>query len=212
MLFFVILFIAILLILIIRLSCVLPKYRQINKRKKLNGNKLKTMIVFGSGGHTTEMLKLITRLSIQKYGPVHYVLAQTDITSMSKIKDKNLPISENAIWEKIYRSREVKQSWISTIFSTILACFHSIFLLYTVKPDLIIVNGPGTCVPICYSAFLFRILYIFNADIIFAESFCRVKYLSMTGKLLYPIADKFIVQWEELQHKYSRAEYIGKIC
>lgn len=210
--YFVIFLSSILLILIIRLSCALPKYRKINKKKKQNGNKLKTMIVFGSGGHTTEMLKLITRLSNQKYGPVYYVLAQSDKTSMSKIKDTNLSISENAIWENIYRSREVKQSWISTIFSTILACYHSILLLYKIKPDVIIVNGPGTCVPICYSAFLFRMLYIFNADIIFAESFCRVKYLSITGKLLYPIADKFIVQWEELQNKYPRSEYIGKIC
>ena len=74
----------------------------------------------------------------------------------------------------------------------------------------------GTCVPICFAAFLLRILmfsdHFYRPYLIFIESFCRVKSLSLTGKLLYYFVDKFIVQWENLQIKYSKAEYIGKIC
>eukprot|EP01031_Cornospumella_fuschlensis_P032110 gene32109-38831_t len=47
--------------------------------------------------------------------------------------------------------------------------------------------------------------------ILYVESFCRVQHLSLTGKLLYPIADRFIVQWEDLAEKYSRAEYLGDL-
>lgn len=41
------------------------------------------------------------------------------------------------------------------------------------------------------------------------ESICRVKDLSLSGKLLYPICDLILVQWKELQEKYSKTEYIG---
>jgi beta-1,4-N-acetylglucosaminyltransferase len=67
----------------------------------------------------------------------------------------------------------------------------------------------GTCVPIVYVAFLYKLLGILDADIVFVESFCRVQKLSLTGKLLYPIADKFIVQWPQLLRQYGRAEYLG---
>lgn len=85
-------------------------------------------------------------------------------------------------------------------------------MIQNIRPDLIICNGPGTCVPICYSAWLLRILRIKSVKIIFVESFCRVKSLSLSGKLLYPIVDKFIVQWIGLSDKYSKAEYVGIIC
>jgi beta-1,4-N-acetylglucosaminyltransferase len=67
----------------------------------------------------------------------------------------------------------------------------------------------GTCVPIVFVAFLYKLLGILDADIVFVESFCRVQKLSLTGKLLYPIADKFIVQWPQLLRQYGRAEYLG---
>lgn len=59
----------------------------------------------------------------------------------------------------------------------------------------------GTCLPICVSAFVLRFLGYAPTRIIFVESFCRVKSLSMTGRLLYYFADRFIVQWPGLQDK-----------
>jgi hypothetical protein len=67
----------------------------------------------------------------------------------------------------------------------------------------------GTCAPICYVAFLYKLLGLLDADIVFVESFCRVQHLSITGKLLYHIADRFIVQWPSLARQYPRAEYLG---
>jgi hypothetical protein len=34
------------------------------------------LVIFGSGGHTTEMLRIIQRLNIEKYSPLYFVLAQ----------------------------------------------------------------------------------------------------------------------------------------
>lgn len=58
-------------------------------------------------------------------------------------------------------------------------------------------------------AFLYKILGFLDPDIVFVESFCRVQKLSLTGRLLYYIADKFIVQWTQLLVKNPRAEYLG---
>ena len=41
---------------------------------------------------------------------------------------------------------------------------------------------------------------------IFVESFARVNTLSLTGKLLLPIANRFIVQWKEALD----VEFLGK--
>jgi beta-1,4-N-acetylglucosaminyltransferase len=75
----------------------------------------------------------------------------------------------------------------------------------------LIVNGPGTCVPLCYAALLMQVLYIQTCKIIFVESFCRVDTLSLSGKLVYPIAARFIVQWPQLQRDWPKAEYIGRL-
>lgn len=204
-------------ILIMRLSVCFPQYRRrANGGRTSSSNrgkqreKVKTLIVFGSGGHTAEMLTLITDLSTDKYQPMHYVLSNTDTTSKGKINA--VRIDSSIVWHTLIRSREVKQSWLTTIWTSTLSLIHSLYLVITINPDLIICNGPGTCVPICYSSFFMRVMGLHNSKIVFVESFCRVKDLSLSGKLLYPIADKFIVQWPALSEKYRNCEYLGKIC
>lgn len=66
--------------------------------------------------------------------------------------------------------------------------------------------------PLCFTAFALKILGVLNTKLLFVESFCRVEKLSLSGRLLYPIADKFIVQWPQLLDDklgYHRAEYLG---
>jgi len=47
--------------------------------------------------------------------------------------------------------------------------------------------------------------------IIYVESFARVDTASLTGRLIYPIADLFIVQWEESLKFFPKAVYGGAI-
>lgn len=73
------------------------------------------------------------------------------------------------------------------------------------KPDLIIANGGGFVVPFCYIAKLF------GKKLIFIESFSRVEKPSVSGRLLHPISDLFIVQWKPLLKYYKKAIYGGSI-
>ena len=194
----------------IRLSMILPLYRK--PKYNVNGSKnVSTMIYFGSGGHTTEMMRTIRELSLN-YAPLYFVLGHSDTTSKQLIEKSTFKYQHNRSWYNVYRSREVKQSILTTIFTSIRSLLTCFLLVFKLKPSLIICNGPGTCIFICYTAFLLHFLGIKESRIIFIESFCRVKKLSVSGLLIYPIADKFIVQWPNLCRKYKKAEYIGKIC
>ncbi|MEK6909902.1 MAG: polysaccharide biosynthesis protein, partial [Candidatus Aenigmatarchaeota archaeon] len=39
----------------------------------------------------------------------------------------------------------------------------------------------------------------------------RVRKPSKSGKLVYPIANLFFVQWEDLKSEYPRAVYAGRL-
>ncbi|KAJ6658438.1 hypothetical protein lerEdw1_020142 [Lerista edwardsae] len=86
-------------------------------------------------------------------------------------------------------------------------------LLCFLKPGImeILCNGPGTCVPICISALLLKMLGLKRLTIVYVESLCRVENLSLTGKILYRFSDHFIVQWPALKEKYPKSVYLGRI-
>lgn len=73
------------------------------------------------------------------------------------------------------------------------------------KPDLIISSGAAVAVPFFY---LGKLL---GAKTIYIEVFDRIDASTLTGKMIYPIADKFIVEWEEMKKVYSKAINLGSI-
>ncbi|XP_015589895.1 jmjC domain-containing protein 5 isoform X2 [Cephus cinctus] len=162
----------------------------------------KTLIILGSGGHTAEMLRIVSQIDLKNYSPRIYVQARTDQISGDKVKELELDNKDYRIVQ-IYRSREVRQSYITAIWTTTVAILDSIPVLWKEKPDLILCNGPGTCIPLCMVAFFLKIFFICRTKIVFIESFCRVKTFSLTGKILYYIADFIIVQWPYLKNMFS---------
>uniref|UniRef100_A0A8V0ZFC8 UDP-N-acetylglucosamine transferase subunit ALG14 n=2 Tax=Gallus gallus TaxID=9031 RepID=A0A8V0ZFC8_CHICK len=176
---------------------------------------LRLLVVAGSGGHTTEILRLLSCLS-ESYSPRCYVLADSDKMSEAKIRSfeqKRAERFSNSQFtlDRIPRSREVRQSWTSSVVTTAYSILYSLPLTYKLKPDLILCNGPGTCVPVCISALLLGLLGMKRAIIVYVESICRVETLSLSGKILYYFSDYFIVQWPALKEKYPKSVYLGRI-
>jgi len=66
-----------------------------------------------------------------------------------------------------------------------LAFLDSFLVVWKEKPDFILTNGPGTSIPICFSAFLIRFITQRYISVVFIESFACVDHLSVTGLLLY---------------------------
>ena len=115
-----------------------------------------TMIVLGSGGHTTEMLRMVESLDRDAYSPRTYVCADTDRMSSSKLATAE---SEGGyVLRLIPRAREVRQSVLGTTLASCRALVASVMIVLTEMPDVILTNGPGTCVPICVAAYIPRIL------------------------------------------------------
>lgn len=73
------------------------------------------------------------------------------------------------------------------------------------KPDLIISTGAAVAVPFFYLGKLF------GAKLVYIEIFDRIDKPTLTGRLVHPITDKFIVQWEEMKKVYKNSICIGSI-
>ena len=73
------------------------------------------------------------------------------------------------------------------------------------KPDLIISSGAAAAVPFFYLGKLF------GAKTIFIEVFDRVDAPTVTGRLVYPVTDCFVVEWEEMKKVYKKAVNLGSI-
>lgn len=73
------------------------------------------------------------------------------------------------------------------------------------RPELIISSGAAVAVPFFYLGKLF------GAKTLYIEVFDRIDAPTLTGKLVYPVTDKFIVQWEEMKKVYPKAINLGSI-
>ena len=73
------------------------------------------------------------------------------------------------------------------------------------RPDLIISSGAVVAVPFFY---LGKLL---GAKLIYIEVFDRIDKPTMTGKMVYPVTDQFVVEWEEMKKVYPKAINLGSI-
>ncbi|MCF0124294.1 MAG: polysaccharide biosynthesis protein [Clostridia bacterium] len=161
-------------------------------KQSLNKN---TSILFisSTGGHFSELMKLKPIMEQCNY---HIVTEKTNTNANLKeeYKDK--------IDFLIYKTRKNK---IIYPFVLIINCFISLFLFLKYRPKLIITTGTHTAGPMCCIAKLF------GKKVIYIETFANRNTKTATGRLLYHIADTFVVQWEEMLELYPKAKYWGWI-
>lgn len=168
-------------------------YQIILNRNGLISLKDKNVIFISStGGHLDELLHLKKLFS--KYNSFI-------ITEKTK-SNKQLKEKYSNVYFLVYGTRKYI---ISYFFKAIFNIVKSIILFFKIKPKVVITTGTHTAVPMCYIAKLFR------KKIIYIETFANKNTKTLTGKLIYPIANTFIVQWEEMLKLYPKAIYAGSI-
>jgi UDP-N-acetylglucosamine:LPS N-acetylglucosamine transferase len=154
--------------------------------------KLRVLLIMGSGGHTAEMLMLEQLLGDRfEY---EYLINSEDQVTPGRIRGKI---------HKLQNPRPYKARWFSMVRDTLAGLFRSIELMRDF--DAVISAGPGVTVPVFYAAKLV------GKKTIFLESWSRVQSKSVSGRLCYPVADLFFVQWPELKKKYPNAIYAGRL-
>lgn len=218
-----------------RIFLVIYRFSRRSERPLRRDADICSLAVFlGSGGHTAEASILLSALDFSRYCPRTYIVSEGDELSSRRAvalenvqSARNTPLTDAAEGRSNYklmripRARYVHQSSLSASFTTFkcfLACVH----LVTIAPlfqnvtlgkpfvDLLIMNGPGTCVPLCAAIMLNRIIGFPTPKMVFVESFARVQSISHSGKLLLHMVDRFIVQWpEQIALTGGRGEYHG---
>lgn len=200
-----------------RLAFILNRDKPTKRPRSSSSKPSHLVIVLGSGGHTAEMFNILHQLPtlIQDYTKRTYIVSSGDGFSASKAAEFEKQIG-GAGYDivTVTRARRVHQSILTTPYSALRCLSDSINVLSRDHPDLILTNGPGTGVCVVTAAI---ILLFFKGEgrgqmrSIFIESWARVKTLSLSGKILKPFVDRFLVQWPELVSKGDRVEYIGPL-
>ena len=148
---------------------------------------MKICLVGSSGGHLTHLYML--KPTWQQYDRFWVTFDKEDARSMLKN-------------EKMYSCYYPTNRNLKNLIRNTFVAWK---VLRKEKPDIIISSGAAVAVPFFYLGKLMK------KKLIYIEVFDRVDKPTLTGRLVYPIADEFIVQWEEQLKVYPKAKNFGSI-
>ena len=152
----------------------------------------KVLFISSTGGHLNELLQL--EKLFDKYES--YIITEKTKSNIG-LKEKYKRVN--------YLVFGTKDHILSYIFKFIYNIFKTIVLFIKIRPKVVVTTGTHTAVPMCYLAKLF------GKKVIFIETFANIETKTLSGRLVYPIADCFIVQWEDMLKLYPKAKYWGWI-
>ena len=153
----------------------------------------KVLFISSTGGHLNELLQLKPLFKKYEYN----IITEKDKANI-KLKEKY----GNKVHFLPYGTRAKLFKYIFIYF---FLCLKTVYLYLKIRPKVIVTTGTHTAGPMCI------IGKIFGSKIVYIETFANTSTKTATGKLLYPIADLFIVQWEEMSKIYRKAVYGGAI-
>lgn len=149
---------------------------------------MKICFVASSGGHMEELSRLRNMVNA------------TDFVLTEK-SDYNV-----VDWcSHVYEFSQINRKEKFFVVKFVRLFIYSLGILLKEQPKVIISTGSLVTFPI---SLLGKVL---GKKIVYIESFARVEEGSLTGKLMYRIADLFVVQWEEMLRVYPKAKYVGAI-
>lgn len=73
------------------------------------------------------------------------------------------------------------------------------------RPAAILTTGAGVAVPFAWVAKLHRI------PVVYVESFTRIEGLSLSGRMIAPVATRLYGQWPELAQRTPRVRFAGNL-
>ena len=159
-------------------------------------NKIKKRVVFiaSMGGHLNELLQLSP------------LFVETDFIIITEKSPTTLYLKDKYPNKVHYLASGSREHLFSYLFKFTYNAFLSFIYVLRFRPQSVVSTGTHTAVVFCYWAKIFlrsRILYI--------ETYANVKLANISGKLIHPIADLYLVQWESLLSVYPKSQYVGKL-
>lgn len=153
----------------------------------------KVLFISSTGGHFKELMQLKKLFNDFDYRII------TEKTKSSKTLKKTYGKRISFV---IYGT---KDHMLTYPFKLFINCWILLYQYIKFRPKYIVTTGAHIAGPMCYIGKLFR------SKIIFIETFANSESKTITGKLVYPIADLFLVQWESMLKLYPKAKYWGNL-
>lgn len=152
--------------------------------------KKKVCLVSSCGGHFMELMQLLPAVKDKNF----YIVTEKNIASKSIVEK----------YKHYYLVQQERKS-LSFLFKFAYNIIVSLFFLLKENPDIIITTGAGASYPTC------KFGKMLGKKVIYVESFAKLDSKSVTGEMVYPIADYFFVQWEDMKQVYPKAIYHGTV-
>ncbi len=155
--------------------------------------KKKVLFISSTGGHLEELLQLQPLFKKYEYN----IITEKD--------DSNISLKEKYGNKLYFLPYGTRAKLFTYIFKYLYLCIRTVYLYFKLRPKVIVTTGTHTAGPMCILG------KIFGSKIIYIETFANINKKTATGRLIYPIADLFIVQWKEMLKLYPKAVYGGII-
>lgn len=149
---------------------------------------LRVLIVCSSGGHLAQLHCL------DAWWKQHERVWVT----FDKADARSLLAGEKVVWGYHPTNRNLKNLARNSVLA--------LKVLARERPDLIVSNGAGLAVPFFWLGKL-----LFRAGTVYVEVYDRVDSPTLTARLVRPVLDRMVVQWEEQRAFYPEGVYLGGV-
>jgi beta-1,4-N-acetylglucosaminyltransferase len=148
---------------------------------------MKVLVVCSQGGHLTEMMELLSAFE------GHQIAFATYTSSRLPELEALAPT-----YHRPFRGVDPLSAFLYLVFA--------FKVLIKEKPDVIVSNGAEIAIPFFYLGKLR------GSRLIYVEVTSSVDKPTKTGRIVYPICDRFLVQWPDLAAKVGKkARYEGTL-
>jgi UDP-N-acetylglucosamine:LPS N-acetylglucosamine transferase len=155
--------------------------------------KKKIILICSNGGHLAQIMELK-----DWFIKFDYLIVTEEAPS-------TLPHAKHLNMKFLKGRPKGKKRSLSFFFHLIVNFYLTLKILLHHRPKAIITTGSHTAIHMCLVGKLL------GAKIVWILSYARFKSRAASADLIYPFADKFIIQWPVPQKFYKKAIYLGGI-
>jgi len=159
----------------------------LGRRKVPTGSRYRVLLVCSSGGHLAQLLVL------RPWWDDH------DRTWVCFDTPDALGVLDG---ERLVRCHHPTTRNIPNLLRNLLLALGT---LRAERPDVIVSDGAGVAVP------FFWLGRLFGARTVYLEVYDRIDSATMTGRLVRPVTDLFLLQWDEQLANYPGAVVAGPV-
>lgn len=157
---------------------------------------MKICLECAEGGHLDELLSIISAFN------ENTLFFITTLAPSTEYLEQDYKVY---YVRKQYNTRTKVAVYLREFFLMFKLLISILQILIKEKPDLIVSTGGGSTIPLFFLGKVFRI------KMVFIESMARVNEPSLTGRIVYPLSDVFLVQWESMLKFYKNGKYWGRV-